>query len=138
MTAAEEIYVRQARCQPHLLRLRTLAARTGTADGQVPAEIRQAVSAVLAEVTAAARIWPGMAAAAPANPDAPFLGVRLARLTAAAEDAVAAAQEGNTAAARCHVQRFETLTSAVWTVQQVLHGAAPSLLARASVAALAI
>ncbi len=133
MTAAEEIYLRQARCQPHLLRLRAVAASAGTRVGsQAPAEIMQAAEAVLAEVTAAGRAWPGTAGVAGGPDAAPFLGVRLARLTAAADDAVAAAREGNAAALRSHVRRFETLTSAVWTVQHVLHGAVPSRQAPAS------
>lgn len=126
MIAAEEMYLRQARCQLHLLRLRTLAAETGTGVArQAPAEIRRAASAVLAEVTAVGRAAPG-AAAPGTSGAAPFLGVRLARLTAAAQDVAAAAQDGNAAAVRHHVRRFETLTSAVWTVQYVLHGMAPS------------
>jgi hypothetical protein len=55
VTAAEEHRVRQERRQPRLLRLRVLATGTGPAAGaQAPAEIRQAASAALAEVTAPA------------------------------------------------------------------------------------
>lgn len=127
MTVTEQIDLRQARCRPYMLRLRALTAGNGGAvPAQAPAEIRQATSVILTEVTAVGRVWPGTAAAAPGDQDAvPFLGVRLARLAEAAEDAVAAALEGNTAAVRRHVRRFETLISVVWTVQHMLHGSGP-------------
>jgi len=122
---AEEIRARQARCRPHLLRLRMLA---GTVAGrtQAPAEIRRAASAVMAEVTAAGRAPARIAETGPGGRAAePFLGIRLVRLAEAAEEAAAAARDGNAAAVRRHVRRFETLTSAVWIVQHVLHGASP-------------
>jgi len=57
MTCADQIREHQARCQPHLLRLRLLArgeART-TAPRQIAAEVREATNAVLAEAEAAIR-----------------------------------------------------------------------------------
>jgi hypothetical protein len=50
-----------------------------------------------------------------------LLTARQARLEHAAEDAIASAREaargGNVAALRQRLQRFDTLTSAMWTVQ---------------------
>jgi predicted transcriptional regulator len=48
-----------------------------------------------------------------------FLDVRLSRLVAAADDAIAAAQAGDFTQLRRHLPRFETLTSAIWAVQEV-------------------
>jgi hypothetical protein len=47
--------------------------------------------------------------------------VRLERLAASADDAIAAAREGNSAAMRRHLNRFDTLTSAIWAVQQAVY-----------------
>ena len=46
-----------------------------------------------------------------------FLSVRLSRLAAAAGDAIAAAWAGDFTQLRRHLRRFETLTSAIWAVQ---------------------
>jgi hypothetical protein len=43
--------------------------------------------------------------------------VRLSRLAVAAGDAVAAAGAGDFTQLRRHLHRFETLTSAIWAVQ---------------------
>jgi hypothetical protein len=45
-----------------------------------------------------------------------FLDVRLSRLAAAADDAIAAAWAGDFTQLRRHLPRFETLTSAIWAV----------------------
>jgi hypothetical protein len=45
-----------------------------------------------------------------------LLRVRLDWLAAAADDAVAAAREGNSAQMGRHLRRFDALTSAIWTV----------------------
>ena len=46
-----------------------------------------------------------------------FLGVRLSRLAAAANDAITAAGAGDFTQLRTHLRRFDTLTSAIWAVQ---------------------
>ena len=55
--------------------------------------------------------------------------VEIARATGAvvaeAEDAVAAARAGDAADLRRHLRRFDTLTTAIWTVQDALSGAHP-------------
>jgi len=45
--------------------------------------------------------------------------VRLSRLAAAAEDAVATAGAGDFIQLSRHLRRFEALTSAIWAVQDV-------------------
>jgi hypothetical protein len=47
----------------------------------------------------------------------PFLQARLDRLTAAAEEAIAATRDGDSAALRRVPHKFEALTSAIWTVR---------------------
>jgi hypothetical protein len=46
-----------------------------------------------------------------------MLDARLGRLAAAADEAVAAAQDADVATLRRHLRKFEVLTSALWTVQ---------------------
>ena len=120
MTTAENIEDHQARCQPYMLRLRMIALdETGIAPTwQAVTEVVQATGAILAEAEAA-----GSCARAAAGPGAAtFLGVRMSRLAAAANDAIAAAGEGDCSLLRRHLHRFEVLTSAIWTVQQAVTG----------------
>ena len=81
------------------------------------AEVAQATDAILAEVETA----PGREGRAGGRRPGPgiFLSVRLRRLAAAAGDAVAAAGAGDFTQLRRHLRRFEALTSAIWTVQDV-------------------
>jgi hypothetical protein len=81
------------------------------------AEVAQATDAILAEAETAGRevsaatgggLGPGI-----------FLSVRLSRLAVAAGDAVAAAGAGDFTQLRRHLRRFEALTSAIWTVQDL-------------------
>ena len=79
------------------------------------AEVTRATKAILAEVETAVR------AATGGGPGGPgpgiFLGARLSRLAAAADDAIAAAWAGDYTQLRRHLRRFDTLTSAIWAVQ---------------------
>ena len=125
MTIADRIGDHQARCQPHLLMLRLLARDDNEA--QFPwlarAEVAAATEAILAEVEAAGR---EVRAAAGDGPDTGiFLGVRLTRLAAAADDAIATAEAGDFTRLRRHVCRFEALTSAIWAVQVITPPAPP-------------
>ncbi len=126
MTAADEIRDHQARCQPHMFRLRMLA-RGEAGSGPLAAEVGQETGAVIAEAEASSRA----ALAAGADGSHPgagtFLRVRLDRLTTAAGQAIAAAQSGNPADLRLHLHRFEALTSAIWAVQDSLYGQLPSI-----------
>ncbi len=120
MTIAGKIEDHQARCAPHVLRLRMIAHdEAGAAlTWQAVTEVIQATGAILAEAEAA-----GSDARAASGSDpgaATFLGVRLSRLTAAANDAIAAAGDGDSGQLRRHLHRFEVLTSAIWTVQQAV------------------
>ena len=126
MTIADKIEGHQARCQPHVLRLRMIArdeAGAAALTWQAVTEVMQATGAILAEAEAAGS---DARAAAGGGPGATtFLGVRLSRLMAAANDAIAAAGEGDSGQLRRHLHRFEVLTSAIWTVQRAVSGPDP-------------
>ena len=110
----------QARCLPHLLTLRMLARYTPEAPlpWLAAAEVTQATEAILAEVEAAVQAVTGSGAGSLGSPGTGmFLGVRLSRLAAAANDAIAAAGAGDFTQLRAHLRRFDTLTSAIWAVQ---------------------
>jgi hypothetical protein len=83
-------------------------------------EIAQATGAVVAEAEAAGQAVLTTRPGDPHRGDGTFLRVRLDRLAAAAEDAVAAARAGDSAGLRRHLRHFDTLTAAIWTVQDAL------------------
>lgn len=126
MEVADQPEDHRARCLPHLLTLRMLAR--DTLEAPLPwlavAEVTQATKAILAEVEAAVRAVMGGGPGGPGGPCGPaspgpgiFLSVRLSRLAAAADDAITAAGAGDFTQLRCQLRRFETLTSAIWAVQ---------------------
>jgi hypothetical protein len=127
MTFADQIREHQARCQPHLRKLRLLARgeASTTVPGQIVAEVRQATNAVLAEAEAAIRT--ALAAADKRRKPATetFLWARLARLADAADGAVNAAHGADAPALRSRLRRFDELTSAIWTVQDAACGQVP-------------
>jgi len=106
----------RARCQPYLLRLRLLArSEAGISQPlQIVAEVTEATGAVLAEVNRRS-LAAGM-----------FLRVRLNRLAAAADQAIAAARAEDFARMRHHLRRFDALTSAMWTVQDAVYDPRPA------------
>src|SRR6516165_1727965 len=112
MIAAEEIQHREAFCQPYLLRLQMVTRGEGEPT-LIAAEVGQATGAVVVEASAASRA--ALADGDSGHPGAEtFLRVRLNRLARAAEEAIAAARDGDTAGLRRHLHRFEALTSAIW------------------------
>jgi hypothetical protein len=116
MNVTGQLENHQARCLPHLLTLRMMArdAQEAPLPWVAVAEVTRATEAILVEVEAAVRAVTG------AGPGTGiFLDVRLSRLVAAADDAIAAAQAGDFTQLRRHLPRFETLTSAIWAVQEV-------------------
>jgi hypothetical protein len=123
MNVTDQLEDHQARCLPHLLTLRMLARHTSEAP--LPwlalAEVTQATKAILAEVEAAVQAVTGGGPDRPDRPDRPgtgiFLGTRLSRLAAAADDAIVAAGAGEFTQLRTHLRRFDTLTEAIWAVQ---------------------
>jgi hypothetical protein len=123
MDATDQLEDHEARCLPHLLTLRMLARYTPEAPlpWLAVAEVTQATEAILAEVEAAVRAVTG---GGPGGPDSPgtgiFLGTRLSRLSAAADDAIAAAGAGEFTQLRGYLRRFDTLTAAIWAVQDAL------------------
>jgi hypothetical protein len=125
MCIADQIQDHQTRCVAPLISLRMLAQ--GEAGAPLPrwvvVEVARATGAVLAEAEAA----DGAAlTAAGVGSDHPgggtFLRVRLDRLAAAADDAIAAARGGDCGEMRRHLRRFDALTSAIWTVQAAVYG----------------
>ena len=54
-----------------------------------------------------------------------FLRVRLNRLAAAAEDAIAAARAADSAGMRGQLRRFDSLTSAIWIVLHAVYAPLP-------------
>ena len=126
MTVAGETQDHEARCLSHLISLRMLAH--GEAGVPLPrwaaAEVAQAAGAILAEAEVACHA--ALIVSSGQNPvDGTFLRVRLDRLAAVADDAIAAARAGNSAAMARHLRRFDALTSAIWTVQQAVYGSGP-------------
>jgi len=123
MPVADQIKDHQARCLASLISLRMLAQ--GEAGMPLPrwvvVEVAQATGTVLAEAEAAGH---AVLAAAGDHPGAgTFLRVRLDRLAAAADDAIAAARAGEYGEMRRHLHRFDSLTAAIWTVQDAVYGA---------------
>jgi hypothetical protein len=120
MTVADRTEDHRARCLPHLITLRMLV-RT-EADAPLPRlaadEVARATQAILAEARAAGREAADRGIGlVPGGGQGTFLGVRLSRLAAAADDAITAAWTGDFAQLRRCLARFDTLTSAIWTVQ---------------------
>jgi hypothetical protein len=125
MSVADQIQDHQARCLAPLISLRMLAQ--GEAGVPLPrwvvVEVAQATAAVLAEAEAAGRAALTAATAASDHPGGEtFLRVRLDRLAAAADHAIAAARAGDPSKMRRHLRKFDALTSAIWMVQDSVYG----------------
>jgi hypothetical protein len=124
MSVADQIQEHQVRCVAPLITLRMLAQ--GEAGEPLPrwgvVEVARAVGTVLAEAEAAGRAALAVGVRNGHPGDGTFLRVRLDRLAAAAEDAITAARVGNSAEMRRHLRRFDTLTAAIWTVQDAVYG----------------
>ncbi|MGH3188466.1 MAG: hypothetical protein ACRDOL_14570 [Streptosporangiaceae bacterium] len=121
MTADEEIRDHQTRCQPYVLQLR-MFAHGGYERMPTAAEVAQATGSIIAEVGAGGRAASAAARYRQVQPGAgTFLQVRLDRLMTAAEEAVAAARDGNAAVLSRVLRRFEALTTAIWTVQRAVY-----------------
>jgi hypothetical protein len=121
MTCADTTYDRQLRCQRQLLRLRMLVlSQDATTLARHAAGIREATNTVIAEVAAMGRAV--LEVDRPGPGAETFLWVRVTRLAVAADDAVTAARSGDLAALDAHLRHLETLTSAIWTVQDAVYG----------------
>jgi len=120
MAVTDQIEDHQARCLPHVLRLRMLARDVMEAPFSLlaVAEVTGATEAILAEAEAAAREARAAAGSGPGL--GVFLGARLSRLAVAADDAIAAASAGDLAQLRRQLRRFDVLTSAIWAVQDAV------------------
>ncbi|HEV3380234.1 MAG TPA: hypothetical protein VG142_04570 [Trebonia sp.] len=78
-------------------------------------EIRDAANAIVAEAEAVSRASFG-AGGRPEPGAETFLWARITRLSRAADQVVDAARNGDAPGLRTHLQRFDTLTSAIWAV----------------------
>jgi len=125
MSVTDQIQEHRARCAAPLVSLRMLTHDEAGASlsRRVVVEVAQATGTVLAEVEAAGRA--ALAADGGHPGDETFLRVRLDRLAAAADDAIAAARAGESGEMRRHLHRFDALTSAIWTVQDAVYGSRP-------------
>jgi hypothetical protein len=125
MSVIDQIQEHRARCVAPLISLRMLAQ--GEAGTPLPrwvvVEVAQATDTVLAAAEGAGRAALGAVGVSSDRPgDETFLRVRLDRLAAAADRAIAAARAGDSGEMRGHLRRFDALTSAMWTVQDAVCG----------------
>jgi hypothetical protein len=125
MTFTDCLEACQARCETGLARLRMLAESDAGAEpgGQIAVEVREVTNSVIAEAEAA-----GRAALSDARGELEvetLLWVRLARLAAAADEAVNLAHSSDANGLRRHLHRFDDLARAMWTVQRALYGQVP-------------
>ncbi len=125
MSLADQIHDHQARCVAPLISLRMLAQ--GEAGTPLPRwvviEVAQATGTVIAEAEAVGRAALTAAGADRSHPGGEaFFRVRLDRLAAAADDAIAAARAGDCGEMRRRLRRFDALTSAIWTVEDAVYG----------------
>lgn len=132
MSVADQIRDHQSRCLADLISLQMLAH--GEAGVPLPrwvvVQVARSTGAVLAEAEAAAQTAQNVASRGPNPRDETFLRVRLKRLAASADDAIAAARDGDSAAMRRHLNRFDALTSAIWAVQHAVYDPALPMPAR--------
>lgn len=125
MSVADQIQDHEARCVAPLISLRMLAQ--GEAGTPLPrwavVEVAQATGTVLAEAEAAGRAALTAAGIGSDHPgEGTFLRVRLDWLAVAADHAITAARAGDFGEMRRHLRRFDTLTSAIWTVETAVYG----------------
>lgn len=127
MSVTEQLQDHQARCLTHLISLRMLVQTEPGAllPRRIVVEIARATGAIVAEAEAAGQAVLTAGLSGYHRGYGTFLRVRLDRLAAAAGDTVAAARAGDSAELRRHLRRFDTLTAAIWTVQDALYGAHP-------------
>ena len=119
MATVSEIREHHAHCVPHLARLQVLGSYQAgePVPPELAADVSAVTSAILAEAGAAVRATVAAVRGTRRTAVAEFLAGRVAKLAVAAEQAVCAAKDGDAAALRRCLRRFESLTSAVWTVQ---------------------
>jgi hypothetical protein len=116
MHPAMHVREHHARCILHFSRLQVAASLEADVPPSLADEVGEATAAIVAETEAAAD---AVASTAGLRRGATtgFLAARLARMAAAANDAVDAAKNSDATLLRRHLAHFEALTSAMWTVQ---------------------
>jgi hypothetical protein len=124
MTFVNRMDDRQLQCQRRMLRLRVLAvSQEAVTPTRQAAGIRDATNAVISEVETMSRAALESSARKPGAET--FLWVRVSRLAMAADDAVNASRRGDLAALNAHLRHFDTLLTAIWTVQDTVYGHEP-------------
>lgn len=123
----DELSACRARCGPYLARLALLAGSPPSAPLPAGAatDVAVAVDAILVQVEAAGRVVMSSAAGSQRTAIGEFLTARLVRLETAAGDAITAAYGGDATVLRARLRQFDTLTTALWTVQQAVAIPAP-------------
>jgi hypothetical protein len=124
MTSPDVIRACHQRCLPHLATLRLLAhaEATATLSPGASQQVAGVTGLILAETEAAGHaVVAALKGERRAAAAGRFLAARLARMTRAADDALRAAERGDAGTLRRQLRRFDTLTSATWTVQMALH-----------------
>jgi hypothetical protein len=116
MHPATHIREHHARCKLHFSRLQVAAWLEAGVPPSLADEVGEATAAIVAETEAAAETVSSIAGLR-RGPTAGFLAARVARMTAAANDAVDAAKNSDATLLRRHLAHFEALTSAMWAVQ---------------------
>jgi hypothetical protein len=113
---------RRLLCRQQMSRLWRLALGQGGTlpSRQAVGEIREAANSVLAEVEAMAMSRARLEGGRRDPGAETFLWVRVNRLATTADQAVDAARRGDAAGLLAHLRRFETLTSAMWTVRDAI------------------
>src|SRR5436305_10848073 len=128
MAVASEIRDHHSLCVPHLARLHVLGRYQAGEPGPpgLADEVSAVTGAILAEAGAALRVTVAAVPGARRTAVTEFLANRIAKLAAAADEAVSAAKDGQAAALRRCLHKFERLTSALWTLQLAMpDGARP-------------
>ena len=124
MTFVNRMDDRQLQCQRRMLGLRFSAvSQDAVTPARQAADIRDATNAVISEVEAMSRAVLGSGGHKPGAET--FLWVRVTRLAMAADDAVNAARRGDLSALNAHLRHFDTLLTAIWTVQDTMYGQVP-------------
>jgi hypothetical protein len=127
MTLDDQVRDHLSRCQRQLLALRMLAfGQDSTAESRQTAAIRDVTNAIITEAEAMSRAaleprGSGQRVSAQQGSEV-FIWVRVARLAMAADGAVSAARCGDAAALRDQLRHFDTLASALWTVDDAVSG----------------
>ena len=119
MTITDTVREHEARCVPHLVRLRMLAREPAgmPLPSGLAGAVGVAVDAVMTEAEASGRAMIRESAGRGPSGYLPLLAARLDRLGRAAWEAVVSARDGDGGILRERLHRFDAMAAAMWTVQ---------------------